>query len=69
MTKTNVSYDLKRYAGIKRDYTEEEVERLRGSIKVNHTICELQSKKLWSLLNTESYINTLGSFSNFRIFT
>ena len=30
MAKTNVSYDLKRFAGIKRDYTPEEVERLRG---------------------------------------
>ena len=63
MTKSNVSYDLKRYSGIKRDYTEQEVERLRGSIKVNYTICDLQSKKLWSLLNTEPYINTLGSLS------
>ena len=26
-------------------------------------MCKLQSKKLWKLLNTESYINTLGSLS------
>ena len=63
MSNSNVSYDLKRFSGIKRDYTEEEVERLRGSIKINYTMCELQSKKLWRLLNTESYVNTLGSLS------
>ena len=63
MSNSNVSYDLKRFSGIKRDYTEEEVERLRGSIKINYTMCELQSKKLWRLLNTEPYINTLGSLS------
>ena len=33
MTKSNVSYELKRFSGIKRDYTEKEVERLRGSLK------------------------------------
>ena len=27
-----VSYDLKRFAGIKRDYTPDEVERLRGCL-------------------------------------
>ena len=34
MSAENISYDLKRFAGIKRDYTPEEVERLRGSIKI-----------------------------------
>ena len=32
MSAENISYDLKRFAGIKRDYTEDDVERLRGSI-------------------------------------
>ena len=36
-----VSYDLKRFAGIKRDYTPEDVERLRGSIKIEYSICKL----------------------------
>ena len=44
MTKPNVSYELKRFSGIQRDYTQEEVERLRGSIKIHHSMCELQSK-------------------------
>ena len=61
--KVKVSYDLKRFAGIKRDYTPEEVERLRGSIKIEHTLCKLQSQKLWKLLNSEPYIATLGSLS------
>ena len=63
MTKSNVSYELKRFSGIKRDYTEKEVERLRGSVKIHYSICELQSKKLWTLLNTEPFVNTLGSLS------
>ena len=63
MSAENVSYDLKRFAGIKRDYTPEEVERLRGSVKIEYSMCKHQSQKLWKLLNTEPYINTLGSLS------
>ncbi len=58
-----VSYDLKRFAGIKRDYTSEEVNKLKGSIKIEYSIAKMQSKKLWELLNSEPYINTLGSLS------
>ena len=62
-SEAKVSYDLKRLSGIKRDYTPEEVERLRGSIKIEHSMCKHQSTKLWKLLNSEPYINTLGSLS------
>ena len=61
MSAENISYDLKRFAGIKRDYTPEEVERLRGSIKIEYSMCKHQSIKLWNLLNSEPYVNTLGS--------
>ena len=63
MSAENISYDLKRFAGIKRDYTPEDVERLRGSIKIEYSLCKHQSKKLWKLLNSEPYVNTLGSLS------
>jgi len=63
-TKTgNISFDLKRFAGIKRDYTKEEVEKLKGTFNIEYTICKLQSEKLWNLLNTEPYVQTLGSLS------
>ena len=60
-SEAKVSYDLKRFAGVKRDYSPEDVERLRGSIKIEYSMCKQQSIKLWELLNTEPYINTLGS--------
>ena len=63
MSAENISYELKRFAGIKRDYTPDEVERLRGSIKIEYSLCKQQSVKLWKLLNTENYISTLGSLS------
>ena len=41
MSAEKISYDLKRFAGIKRDYTPEEVERLRGSIKIEYSMCNI----------------------------
>jgi len=60
---TNVSFDLKRFAGIKRDYSKEDVEKLRGTFNIEYSLCKFQSEKLWDLLNTEPYVNTLGSLS------
>jgi len=59
----NVSFDLKRFSGIKRDYSKEDVEKLKGTFNIEYTLCKSQSEKLWNLLNTESYVNTLGSLS------
>tara|TARA_B100000686_G_scaffold345508_1_gene430240 strand:+ start:1160 stop:2446 length:1287 start_codon:yes stop_codon:yes gene_type:complete len=58
-----ISFDLKRFVGIKRDYSKEDVEKLKGSFNIDYTLCRKQSEKLWDLLNTEPYINTLGSLS------
>lgn len=52
-----------RFNGIKRNYTPEEVERLRGSIRIEYTLAEKGAKKLWDLLRTEPYINALGAIS------
>lgn len=59
----NVSYDLKRFAGIKRDYSKEDVEKLKGTFNIEYSLSKALSQKLWKLLNTESYVNTLGSLS------
>jgi len=58
-----VSFDLKRFSGIKRDYTKEEVEKLKGTFDIEYTLCKSQSEKLWNLLNTEPYVKSLGSLS------
>jgi len=59
----NISFDLKRFAGIKRDYSKEDVDKLKGTFNIEYTLCKSQSEKLWNLLNTESYVKTLGSLS------
>ena len=52
-----------RYDGIKRDYTVEDVKKLRGSVQVEHTLARMGAEKLWNLLNTEDYVNTLGAMT------
>ena len=48
---------------IKRDYTEKDVEKLRGSFNIEYSLSKNLSKKLWNSLNSEPYVNTLGSLS------
>ena len=52
-----------RFKGIKRDYTEEDVKKLRGTFNVEYSVSKELSSKLWKLLNSEDYVNTLGSLS------
>lgn len=52
-----------RWEGIVRDYTAEEVVRLRGSIREQHTLAYRMSQKLWDLLQSEDYVNALGALS------
>ena len=60
---SNVSFDLKRFAGIKRDYSEQDVQKLRGTFYIEYSLSKSLSKKLWNLLNTEPHVSTLGSLS------
>ncbi len=48
-----------RFDGITRPYTPEDVLRLRGSFPINHTLAERGANRLWSLLHTEPFINSL----------
>jgi len=52
-----------RWRGITRNYSAEKVLRLRGSVKVEHTIADQMSRKLWKLLNSEPYVNALGALT------
>jgi isocitrate lyase len=55
--------DPDRFAGIQRDYTPADMERLSGSFRVRHTLAEMGAARLWHLLKTEPYVNTLGALT------
>ena len=48
---------------MKRVYTKADVERLRGSIKIEHTLAKLGAERLWNLLHSEPYLHALGAFT------
>jgi isocitrate lyase len=52
-----------RWEGIERPYTWEDVERLRGTVQVEHTIARLGAERLWELLHTEDHVPTLGALT------
>src|SRR5512134_771653 len=52
-----------RWKGIRRGYTAADVVRLRGSIAIEHTLAKRGAEKLWSLVNTEPFVNTLGALT------
>ena len=45
-----------RFDGITRPYSAADVEKLRGSIQIEHTLAELGARRLWELLHTEDYV-------------
>jgi len=52
-----------RWDGITRDYTADDVLRLRGSIDVEHTLAKMGGDRLWELLQDEPYVNALGALT------
>src|SRR5262249_30360609 len=49
----------KRFDGILRPYAKADVERLRGSFKIDYTLATLGAKRLWELLHTEDFVGAL----------
>ena len=52
-----------RWDGITRPYSDADVKRLRGSVRIEHTLADLGARRLWSLLHTDPYVAALGAIS------
>src|SRR5215218_1740937 len=52
-----------RWKGIRRTYSAADVVRLSGSVRVEHTLARRGAEKLWNLVNTEPFVNTLGALT------
>jgi isocitrate lyase len=52
-----------RWTGIQRDWTTEDVARLRGSVQIEYTLARRGAERLWELLHTEDYVPTLGAIT------
>ncbi|WP_020059868.1 isocitrate lyase [Bacillus sp. 123MFChir2] len=62
--KLQESWELdKRWQGVIRPYSAEEVIRLRGSIDIEYTLARRGAEKLWNSLHSEDYIHALGALT------
>ena len=52
-----------RWEGVKRTYSAEDVVRLRGSVHIEHSLARRGAEKLWDMLKTEPFVNTLGALT------
>ncbi|MEG2902626.1 MAG: isocitrate lyase, partial [Massilia sp.] len=52
-----------RWKGVVRNYTAADVVRLRGSVRIEHTLAKRGAEKLWNLVNDEPYVNALGALT------
>ncbi len=52
-----------RWANVQRDYTAEEVVKLRPSIQIAHSMAEHTSKRMWKLINERAFLTSLGTLT------
>ncbi len=50
-----------RWKDVARPYSHKDVARLRGSIRIEHTLARLGAERLWHLLHSEPYVAALGA--------
>ncbi len=52
-----------RWDGIERPYGRSDVERLRGSVHIEHSLARLGAERLWTLLHEKPYVAALGALT------
>ena len=52
-----------RWHGVTRPYSAADVERLRPSVRIEHTLADVGSRRLWSLLTSREYVPALGALN------
>jgi isocitrate lyase len=56
-------FAARRWEGVTRPYGPEAVQKLRGSLRIEHTLAQLGARKLWKLLQQETPTRALGALS------
>ncbi|OOG43431.1 isocitrate lyase [Rhodanobacter sp. C05] len=52
-----------RWTGIQRNYSAEDVVRLRGTVAVEHSLARRGAERLWKSLHKEDFVNALGALT------
>src|ERR687889_1848185 len=56
-------WEGERWEGIERPYTSDDVDRLRGSVRIEHTLARLGAERLWMLMNERPFVRALGALT------
>jgi isocitrate/methylisocitrate lyase len=62
-TAKDASWNSPRWKGITRPYTHADVDRLKGSVHVEHSLARTGAEKFWKLLRNDSFIPALGALN------
>ncbi|MCU0701736.1 MAG: isocitrate lyase/phosphoenolpyruvate mutase family protein, partial [Myxococcaceae bacterium] len=60
---TTADLHARRFEGVTRPYSKADVEKLRGSIKIEYTLARMGATRLWELLNTREHVPALGALT------
>src|SRR5581483_4031052 len=60
---TNENGNSTRWAGITRPYSNQDVDRLRGTVRIEYSLARTGAEKLWKLLHDEPYVAALGALT------
>jgi isocitrate lyase len=56
-------WDSPRWQEITRPYSAEDVARLRGTVKIEHTLARLSAERLWDLMHERPFVSALGALT------
>ena len=56
-------WDSPRWQEITRPYSAEDVARLRGTVKIEHTLARLGAERLWELMHERPFVSALGALT------
>ena len=56
-------WDSPRWREITRPYSAEDVARLRGTVKIEHTLARLGAERLWELMHERPFVRALGALT------
>lgn len=60
---TNQNGNGSRWTGITRPYSNQDVDRLRGTIRIEYSVARAGAERLWKLLHEDGYVAALGALT------
>src|SRR5271168_5287028 len=52
-----------RWRGIERSYAAKDIEKLRGTARIEHSLARMGAERLWDLLHSDDYLPALGALT------